>query len=94
MRVPFFDLSLQYKQYGEEVEQAFLEILRTQKFILGKYVNELEEKLASLCGTRFAVAVSSGTDAILASLMAIGIKAGDEVILPDFTFFANKEEKK
>lgn len=88
MKVNFFDLTEQYKTIKSDVEKSILEILDTQRFVLGKYVSKIETDLASLCGSKYAVAVSSGTDAILSALMALDIKPGDEIILPDFTFFA------
>lgn len=88
MKVPFFDLKIQYESIKDEIEASISEIFNSQHFILGKYVSEFEKKLADFCSCKYAVAVSSGTDAILAALMAIDIKPDDEVILPDFTFFA------
>ncbi|MBR3091213.1 MAG: aminotransferase class I/II-fold pyridoxal phosphate-dependent enzyme, partial [Bacteroidetes bacterium] len=88
MKVNFFDLTEQYKTIKSDVEKSILEILDTQRFVLGKYVSKIETDLASLCGSKYAVAVSSGTDAILSALMALDIKPEDEIILPDFTFFA------
>ena len=88
MKVNFFDLIEQYNTIKDTVENSISDILNTQRFVLGKYVNQLETELAKICNTKYAVAVSSGTDAILSSLMALDIKQGDEIILPDFTFFA------
>ena len=86
--VPFFDLSVQFKSIEEEVKSALDEVFRTQQFILGSNVQALEETIAWYCGTRFAIGVASGSDALLLSLMALGIGSGDEVLLPPFTFFA------
>jgi dTDP-4-amino-4,6-dideoxygalactose transaminase len=88
MKVNFFDLSVQYEQIQSEISESLAQIFETQQFILGKNVANFEEAFAKYCGTKYAVAVSSGTDALLAALMALNIDAGDEVILPDFTFFA------
>lgn len=88
MEIPFFDLHYQFEQIKNEIYSVVSEIFETQRFILGKYVTRFEQDFAAYCGTKYAVAVSSGTDALLAALMAIDIKPGDEVILPDFTFFA------
>lgn len=88
MKIPLLDLKAQYAGIRDEVIKAVSETLDTQICILGPKVEELEKKVAALSGCRFAVGVSSGTDALLASLMALGIGAGDEVITTPFTFFA------
>ena len=88
MKVPLLDLKAQYATIRDEVIQAVSETLDTQVCILGPKVEELEKQVAALSDCRFAVGVSSGTDALLASLMALGIGAGDEVITTSFTFFA------
>jgi dTDP-4-amino-4,6-dideoxygalactose transaminase len=88
MKVNFFDLTEQYEQVKEDIIPAIHKIFDTQKFILGENVCDFENIFAKYCGTKYCVAVSSGTDAILAALMALEIGVGDEVILPDFTFFA------
>ena len=88
MKIPFFDLSAQYEQIREEIIESAMSVFETQKYILGSNTAALEEALAKYCGTKYAVTVSSGTDALLAALMALNIQSGDEVILPDFTFFA------
>ena len=86
--VPFFDLAVQFKSIEEEVKSALDEVFRTQQFILGSNVQALEETIARYCATRSAIGVASGSDALLLSLMALGIGSGDEVLLPPFTFFA------
>ncbi len=88
MKIPFFDLAVQFKSIEEEVKAALDEVFRTQQFIMGSKVQALEETIAGYCGTRFAIGVASGSDALLLSLMALGIGHGDEVLLPPFTFFA------
>jgi dTDP-4-amino-4,6-dideoxygalactose transaminase len=88
MKVNFFDLTEQYEQIKEELTPAINKIFNTQRFILGDNVFRFEEAFAKYCGTKYCIAMSSGTDALLASLMALEIGSGDEVILPDFTFFA------
>ncbi len=88
MKVPFFDLAIQFKSIEGEIKSALDEVFQTQQFILGSKVQALEDHLAEYCQTRYAIGVASGSDALLLSLMAIGIEAGDDVILPPFTFFA------
>lgn len=87
-KVPFFDLSVQFKSIEPEIKSALEEVFQTQQFIMGSNVQRLEEAIAQYCQTRYAIAVASGSDALLLSLMALNIKAGDEVLLPPFTFFA------
>jgi dTDP-4-amino-4,6-dideoxygalactose transaminase len=86
--VPLLDLQLQYASIRREVRAAIDRVCETQQFIMGPEVEALERELASLVGVRFAVGVSSGTDALLAALMALDIGPGDEVITPTFSFFA------
>ncbi len=88
MKVPFFDLNAQFSSIEEEIKSAIDEVFQTQQFILGPKVEALEQTIAQYCQTRFAIGVASGSDALLLSLMSLGIGAGDEVILPPFTFFA------
>jgi len=88
MKVPLLDLKLQYQTIKEEVLKVTEEIFESQHFILGSHVEELEEKIAEYCSSKHAVGVSSGTDALLISLMAADIGAGDSVITPTYTFFA------
>ena len=88
MRVPLLDLSEQYRLLAEPIRREIDEILRTQNFILGAKVEEFEHALASYCGARHAIGVSSGTDALLAILMALGIGPNDAVITTAYTFFA------
>ena len=88
MKVPLIDLTRQYATIETQVKDAIDEVLSTQQFILGPKVKELEERIAAFCGTKYAVACASGTDALLLSLMALGVGNGDEVITTPFTFFA------
>jgi len=87
-KVPFFDLSAQFKSVENEIKSAMDEVFNSQQFILGSQVQVLEETLARYCRARYAIGVASGSDALLLSLMALGIGTGDEVLLPSFTFFA------
>ncbi|RDV36862.1 DegT/DnrJ/EryC1/StrS family aminotransferase [Bradymonadaceae bacterium TMQ3] len=88
MGVPFFDLTRQYAALEDLIRPAVDEVLRTQRCIGGSYVTELEQALARHVGVAHAVGVSSGTDALLLSLMALNLKPGDEVVTSPFTFFA------
>ncbi len=88
MKIPLLDLQAQYAAIRTEVREAIDRVCETQHFILGSEVQALEAEIAAFCGTRSAVGVSSGTDALLAALMAIGVGPGDEVITSSFSFFA------
>ena len=88
MQVPLLDLKAQYAKIKDEVLAAVSEVLESQQCIGGPKVDELEGEIAAISECKFAVGASSGTDAILNSLMSLDIGAGDEVIIPPFTFFA------
>ena len=88
MKVPLLDLRGQYQNIKEDVLKVTEEIFESQYFILGPHVTALEEAVAEYCSAEFAVGVSSGTDALLLSLMASNIGAGDLVLTTPFTFFA------
>jgi len=86
--VPLLDLHLQYASIRDEVRAAIDRVCESQQFILGPEVSSFEAEVAQAIGVPHAVAVSSGTDALLVALMAAGVGPGDEVITPTFSFFA------
>jgi dTDP-4-amino-4,6-dideoxygalactose transaminase len=88
MQVPLLDLKAQYAGIKDEVMCAIERVCASQMLCLGPAVEEFERELADYCGCKHAIGVSSGTDALLVSLMTLGIKPGDEVITTPFTFFA------
>ncbi|HTW95054.1 MAG TPA: DegT/DnrJ/EryC1/StrS family aminotransferase [Tepidisphaeraceae bacterium] len=88
MKVKLLDLQAQYLPLRAEIRRAIDEVCDQQALILGPHVEKFEKSLAEYCGTKDAIGVSSGTDALLCSLMALGVGPGDEVICPAFTFFA------
>jgi dTDP-4-amino-4,6-dideoxygalactose transaminase len=88
MQVPLLDLKAQYATYKNEALQAITEVCDSQLLCLGPAVVEFEKKITSYCNSKYAIGVSSGSDALLVSLMAHDIKPGDEVITTPFTFFA------
>jgi dTDP-4-amino-4,6-dideoxygalactose transaminase len=89
MKVPFLDLKRQYSTIKKEMDGAVFSALSNTRFILGPEVKSFEEKVAAYCGAKFAIGVASGTDALLLSLRACGVKQGDEVITTSFSFFAS-----
>jgi len=89
MAVPLLDLKRQYLTIKDKLDKAVLDVLDHGRFILGPEVAALEEKISSMCHTKFAVGVASGTDALLVSLRSAGVGTGDEVITADYSFFAS-----
>ncbi len=91
MNVPFLDLKAQYQTIKKEIDQALQQVLDNTAFAGGLFVTHFEEEFAAFCGTRYAVGVGSGTDALWLSLLALGVGRGDEVITVPNTFIATAE---
>lgn len=88
MKVPLLDLSAHHMSIQQEILKAIEAVFKSQAFILGTEVEKLEKNIAAYCRTTHAIGVSSGTDALLVSLMALEIGPGDEVITSPYSFFA------
>ncbi len=88
MKVPLLDLKAQYQKIKEEIIETVQDVFETQQFIGGPKLEALEEAIKAYCGVQHAVGVSSGTDALLISLMAAGIKSGDRILTTPYSFFA------
>src|SRR6266478_2305512 len=86
--VPQLDLSAQYAAIGAEIRTAVERVMASQQFVLGREGAALEEEIAKLCGVAHGTGVASGTDALILALRACSVGAGDEVLLPPFTFVA------
>jgi len=86
--VPQLDLAAQYAAIGEEIRAAIEHVMASQQFILGHQGAALETEIAGLSGAAYGIGVASGTDALILALRACGVSAGDEVIIPPFTFVA------
>ena len=91
MGVPLFDAATPRAPLREQLRAAVGRVLDSERFILGPEVGAFERELASYCGTSHAVGVANGTDAITIALRAMGVGAGDEVVVPSFTFYASVE---
>src|SRR5216684_3172683 len=86
--VPQLDLAAQYAAIGDEIRVAVERVLASQQFVLGREGAAFEQEIAQLCGVAHGIGTGSGTDALMLALRACGVAAGDEVILPPFTFVA------
>src|SRR5688572_3142519 len=87
-KVPLLDLQAQYRPLRDQLIAAVTRVADSQRFIMGPEIASLERELAEMLGIREAIAVSSGTDALLLALMTLDIKAGDEVVTSTYSFFA------
>lgn len=88
MKIPWSTVSYMHKELNKELTQAFTKVLDSNWFIQGSFVKEFEDKYAEFCGTDYCIGTGNGLDAITIILKAMGIGAGDEVIIPSFTFIA------
>ena len=88
MKVPLIDLRGQHLSLRPQLIKAVESVIDSQQFVLGSEVEAFENKVAEYCSTEFAIGCASGSDALLLALMALDLKAGDEVITTPFTFFA------
>jgi dTDP-4-amino-4,6-dideoxygalactose transaminase len=88
IEVPLLDLKVQYRSIPQEIDEAIARVVESQYFILGPEVAAFEEEVATYSGVSHGIGMSSGTDALLAALMAIDVGPGDDIIVPTYTFFA------
>lgn len=88
MNIPPINLKTQYKQVKKEITLGLREILDEQRLILGKYCSLLEKQISEYAGVPYAITCANGTDALVLALMALGVKAGDEIITTPYTFFS------
>jgi dTDP-4-amino-4,6-dideoxygalactose transaminase len=86
--VPLLDVGRENSSLEQEILAAITRVTRSGRFVLGPECEQLEQRVARLCGVKHAVGCASGTDALLLALMAVNVRPGDEVIVPSFTFFA------
>jgi dTDP-4-amino-4,6-dideoxygalactose transaminase len=91
MKIPLVDLKAQYSLIKGEIDEAIRRVIESGQFILGPEVKKFEDAIAAFLGTKYAVGVASGTDALHLALLACGIKSGDEVITTPFTYIATAE---
>ena len=89
--IPFIDLKSQYQALKPQIQERINRVLEHGQYILGPEVKEIEEKLQNYTGAKYCITVASGTEALLISLMSLGVKPGDEIITTSFTFVATAE---
>ncbi|MBS4781697.1 MULTISPECIES: DegT/DnrJ/EryC1/StrS family aminotransferase [Clostridium] len=91
MNIPLIDLRAQYNSISKELDKATIDVLSSAAYIMGKNVTEFEKEFANYIGTKHAISVGNGTDALVIALKALGVGEGDEVITSTFTYFASAE---
>lgn len=91
MKIPMVDLTREYKEFKNEIDNAVISVMDRCNFILGEDVSKFEDEFAKLNGSKYAISVASGTDALRIAIIASGVKPGDEVITTPFTFIATTE---
>ncbi len=91
MNIDFANLNKVFKEHEKEFKEATFEVMSSARYILGRETDEFEEKLREFTGSSYALGCSSGTDALLLALMALGIRSSDEIITTPFTFIATAE---
>ena len=89
--IAFIDLAAQQQRIREKLDARIATVLDHGQYIMGQEVSRLEEELAEYCGVSHAISCSSGTDALMLGLIALGVRPGDAVIVPSFTFAATAE---
>ena len=90
-KISFSDVPITNRKYEKSYSKAFLKLLKSGQFIQGKEVFEFEKDLKNFIGAKYATTVASGTDALIVSLMALGIKPGDEVITTSFSWLSSTQ---
>ncbi|MDR1372960.1 MAG: DegT/DnrJ/EryC1/StrS family aminotransferase [Dysgonamonadaceae bacterium] len=90
-KIEMVDLVAQYGRLKSQIDSAVLDVIASGQYINGKHVDDFAANLAALTGARYAIPCANGTDALLLALIALDLKPGDEVIIPDFTFIAAAE---
>jgi dTDP-4-amino-4,6-dideoxygalactose transaminase len=89
--IPFIDLQAQRRRLGTALDEAIARVLEHGRYIMGPEIGELEARLAAFCGARHAISCANGTDALALGLMVKGVRPGDAVLVPSFTFVATAE---
>lgn len=91
LTMQFRDIKKQYQVLKSDIDKAILDVAASGAYIMGPQVKELERQLAGYVGTKHCISCASGTDALTLALKALGVKRGDAVFVPDFTFFSSAE---
>ena len=91
IKVPFADLHLQYLSIKDEIDAAIADVIRTSAFIRGPYVERFEQEFAAAIGTKHCVSCANGTDSLYIAMHALGVKPGDEVLVPAHSWISSSE---